>query len=69
MVILSILEKEDKEKIFQTNFTTKEKGMGIGLKLVKRFIEGINSSIDLISSTPEGTIFKIVIPQSNNRDE
>jgi len=63
------IEEEDKEKIFQTNFTTKEKGMGIGLKLVKRFIEGINSSIDLISSTPEGTIFKIVIPQSNNRDE
>ena len=63
------IEEEDKEKIFQTNFTTKEKGMGIGLKLVKRFVEGINSSIDLISSTPEGTIFKIIIPQSNNRDE
>lgn len=59
------IKEENMGKIFQANFTTKEKGMGIGLKLTKRFLEGINSSIDLVSTTPEGTIFKIIIPRAN----
>jgi nitrogen fixation/metabolism regulation signal transduction histidine kinase len=50
-----------RSRIFEMNFTTKEKGMGIGLKLVKRFIEGIHGNIILEDST-HGTSFKIVIP-------
>ncbi|MBZ0200595.1 MAG: HAMP domain-containing protein, partial [Ignavibacteriaceae bacterium] len=59
------INNADKEKIFETNFTTKAKGMGIGLKLTKRFLEGINSSIALVESSPGGTTFKIEIPSSD----
>jgi len=51
-----------RDKIFESNFTTKEKGMGLGLKLAKRFIESINGQINLVSSSDPGTTFKISIP-------
>ncbi len=50
-------------KIFESNFTTKNKGMGLGLKLAKRFIEGINGSISLIKNESPGAAFKISIPK------
>ena len=49
-------------KIFNSNFTTKESGMGLGLKLAKRFLEGIKGSIELVESSDAGTTFKISIP-------
>jgi len=36
--------------------------MGIGLKLTKRFLEGINGNIVLQETSEKGTIFKITIP-------
>jgi signal transduction histidine kinase len=56
-----------KDKIFESNFTTKEKGMGLGLKLAKRFIEGINGNINLIESNNNGAAFKILIPKLQKR--
>jgi signal transduction histidine kinase len=56
------IPEDIQHKIFDTNFTTKAKGMGIGLKLSRRFLEGINGKIELIKSSPEGTIFRISIP-------
>ena len=50
-------------KIFDSNFTTKEKGMGLGLKLTKRFIESINGNLYLLNSSSSGTTFKITIPK------
>ncbi len=59
-----------RDRIFEANFTTKEKGMGIGLKLAKRFLESINGNIKLIDSSGAGSKFKIIIPKylksSNN---
>ncbi|NWF50607.1 MAG: HAMP domain-containing protein [Ignavibacteriaceae bacterium] len=52
-----------KEKIFNSNFTTKPKGMGLGLKLSKRFLEGIHGSIELTSSDKNGSIFSFRIPK------
>lgn len=48
-----------RNKIFEPNFTTKESGMGIGLKLSKRFIEGINGKLELLASSEKGTSFII----------
>jgi two-component system, NtrC family, nitrogen regulation sensor histidine kinase NtrY len=56
---------ELKDKVFEANFTTKEKGMGLGLKLTKRFLEGINGSIKLADSSNNGTVFEINIPKMN----
>jgi|YelNatPaOPRAMG01_1025707.scaffolds.fasta_scaffold00028_72 signal transduction histidine kinase len=53
-----------KHKIFEPNFTTKGKGMGLGLKLAKRFIEGINGSIAVLDKNEPGAMFEIKIPKS-----
>jgi len=57
------ISAENKDKIFEPSFTTKEKGMGIGLKLIKRFLEGINGNIILLETSDKGTTFKITIPK------
>jgi len=54
-----------KEKIFDSNFTTKIKGMGLGLTLAKRFLEGINGSISLADDVSSGASFRIYIPRYN----
>jgi two-component system nitrogen regulation sensor histidine kinase NtrY len=51
-----------RDKIFDINFTTKEKGMGLGLSLAKRFLEGINGKIVLSDTSNMGTTFLITIP-------
>ena len=56
---------ENQGKVFEANFTTKEKGLGLGLKLIKRFLENTNGQIILVSSTPEGTVFRIKTPAKN----
>lgn len=42
-------------KVFDANFTTKQNGMGLGLSMVKRYIENINGSIILESDIGKGT--------------
>ena len=58
------IPEESKERIFDSNFTTKEKGMGLGLKLAKRFLESINGRIFLLESSEKGTTFQLQIPGS-----
>jgi signal transduction histidine kinase len=54
-----------RNRIFEENFTTKEKGMGIGLKLIKKYLEDINGQIILVETSPSGTTFSISIPRSS----
>ncbi|MHB8337354.1 MAG: ATP-binding protein, partial [Ignavibacteriaceae bacterium] len=51
-----------KHKIFEPNFSTKNKGMGLGLKLAKRFLESSSGSISLVEGIESGTEFKIILP-------
>ncbi len=53
---------KDREKVFNSSFTTKEKGMGLGLYLAKRYIESLEGNISLLKSSKNGTTFKILIP-------
>jgi signal transduction histidine kinase len=53
---------EFQQKIFDSNFTTKDKGLGLGLKLIKRFLESIKGEIALVESSASATTFKIRIP-------
>jgi signal transduction histidine kinase len=46
-------------KIFSSNFTTKFGGMGLGLKLAKKFIENINGNISVEQTSSKGTTFLI----------
>jgi len=54
------------EKIFESGFTTKEKGMGIGLKISKRYIEGLDGELFLESSVPGNTVFIIKLKKIND---
>jgi nitrogen fixation/metabolism regulation signal transduction histidine kinase len=52
------------DKIFEPNFTTKTRGMGLGLALVKRIISSHGGSISLKPATQQGTIFTILLPKN-----
>ncbi|HUV31841.1 MAG TPA: HAMP domain-containing sensor histidine kinase [Acidobacteriota bacterium] len=54
-------------KIFRPGFTTKKRGWGMGLTLVKRIIEEYHGGhIDLKRSKPGETVFEILLPVRNN---
>jgi nitrogen fixation/metabolism regulation signal transduction histidine kinase len=63
------ISTEAQNKIFEANFTTKEKGLGLGLKLIKRFLENTNGEIKLISSNTLETVFRIKIPVKGPKQE
>lgn len=50
---------------FEPNFSTKSSGMGLGLAMVKRIIEGNQGEIRLNSIEGEGTTFFIMLPRSS----
>jgi signal transduction histidine kinase len=50
------------DRVFEPFYTTKEKGMGIGLYLTKRIIEAHGGTIEVRSLGGEGTEFRIAIP-------
>jgi signal transduction histidine kinase len=55
------IPKELKEKIFEPNFTTKTKGMGLGLSIIKNLITNYKGTISFKSKKGE-TVFKIKLP-------
>ena len=56
------LPAESLDRIFEPFYTTKEKGMGIGLYLTKRIIEAHGGTIRALSRAGEGTEFRIALP-------
>jgi hypothetical protein len=56
------IAKEVSEKIWTPFFTTKAKGMGLGLALCKRIVEAHQGKISVDSIVGEGTTFTITIP-------
>ena len=58
------IAEENKNKIFTPLFTTKSKGQGLGLAVVKRLIEAQKGKITFESQQGKGTKFLITIPIS-----
>jgi signal transduction histidine kinase len=56
------LPAEAVDRIFDPFYTTKEKGLGIGLYLTKRIIEAHGGTIEARSREGEGTEFRISLP-------
>jgi signal transduction histidine kinase len=56
------LSPEAAGRIFEPFYTTKEKGMGIGLYLTKRIIEAHGGTIAVHSREGKGTEFRIELP-------
>ncbi len=53
---------EEVERIFNPEYTTKEKGLGLGLPLAHEIIRGHDGEIRVYSREGEGTTFEILLP-------
>lgn len=51
------------EKIFDPDYTTKEKGLGLGLPIAYEIIRGHGGTIRVQSSPGQGTTFEIALPK------
>jgi signal transduction histidine kinase len=54
---------EEIERIFNPEYTTKEKGVGLGIPLASEIIRGHGGDIRVISRKGEGTTFEVILPQ------
>jgi polar amino acid transport system substrate-binding protein len=54
--------EEAKQNMFKPLFTTKAKGQGFGLAVVKRLIDSLNGTIEFESKLGEGTIVIVELP-------
>ena len=68
-IVVSILDTgcgmttEEIERIFNPEYTTKEKGLGLGIPLASEIIRGHGGDIRVISRKDEGTTFEVVLPR------
>ncbi len=53
----------DEEKIFELFYTTKKKGTGLGLGIVRRIVEDHRGRISLAPPPPQGACFEITLPR------
>lgn len=60
------IPEEVLEKIWTPLFSTKSKGMGLGLPICKRFVEAHGGNITVESKINEGTTFIVTIPISSS---
>ena len=56
------LGSDEIEHIFDLDYTTKDKGLGLGLALAYEIIQGHGGEIRVASHPGEGTVFEIVLP-------
>lgn len=56
------ISKEKQKAIFEEGFTTKPTGSGLGLHICANNLKVQNAILQLAESTPEKTVFEIVLP-------
>ena len=56
------INEENLEKIFEPLYTTKPKGIGLGLAITRRLVEQNSGSIEVTSQVNKGTVFTIRLP-------
>ena len=61
------IPKQNMEKIFTPFFTTKARGIGMGLPICKKFVEAHGGSIQVESKEGEGSTFTVKLPLSKSK--
>jgi signal transduction histidine kinase len=63
------MTSEEIERIFNPEYTTKEKGLGLGLPLAHEIIRGHGGEIRVVSQQGGGTTFEIILPAGRTGDK
>jgi signal transduction histidine kinase len=56
------ISSEHVTRIFEPFFTTKKRGTGLGLAISQRIVLAHHGSIEVASSSPAGTTFRVRLP-------
>ena len=59
------IDPEDSERIFDSFFTTKDTGMGVGLSICRSIIESHGGRLSASSGHPYGAVFRFTLPGSS----
>jgi signal transduction histidine kinase len=59
------IASEDKDRIFDSFFTTKSAGTGIGLSICRSIIESHGGSLQASANKPYGAIFQVTLPSGH----
>jgi signal transduction histidine kinase len=60
------IDSENKQRIFESFFTTKPEGTGIGLFICRAIVESHGGSLDSSANKPYGTIFHVTFPRGDS---
>lgn len=63
------ISTEEADRIFNPEYTTKEKGLGLGLPLAHEIIRGHGGEIRVLSRKGEGTTFEILLPTERHEEK
>jgi len=56
------IDRENVERIFEPLFTTKARGIGLGLAMTKTLVEGHGGTIEARSEVGKGGTFTVTLP-------
>ena len=61
------IPEEIRDKMFTLMFTTKSKGQGFGLPVVKRMTESLGGTVTFESQEGKGTTFTVCLPPQRDK--